>query len=84
MDRGTRQVGRECHFLFARFPKEERTSAMGPVPFFSSVLVQETLSQPWFLSQDLGTLWPISEHKPTLALCIHSCLSNPELSWTWL
>ena len=85
MDRGTREVGRECHFLSARSPKEGGTSAMGQVLFFfSSLLVQETLSRPWFPSQDLGTLWPISEHKPTLALCIHPCLSNPELSWTWL
>lgn len=54
--RGTRQARRESHILFARFPRAERTVAIG-----ASMLAQRTLPRPSFLSQGSGTLRGASE-----------------------
>ena len=90
-DGGSRQVGRESHFLFAGFPEEDRTLAMQPLPLLFPISVGTAdptpamVPQPWYLSQDLGHFRACQRHKPVLASQrIHPCLSNPEPSWTLL
>lgn len=61
-DGGTRRVGRECHFLFAGFPEEDRTLAMEPLPLLFPVSVGTADPTPAVVSQPgLGTLQGMSE-----------------------